>query len=111
MDWKECRERGPPGHPGQGGRMSASRVTAMVSRSLQSSLMLIQLLTWSNTAALAAVGQSQTEQNQIIVEIQDESGEVGRDETRSDRPVIRVRLAGPRVDDAALKRLKCFPRL
>jgi hypothetical protein len=91
--------------------MSASRVPDMVSRSLQSSLMLIQLLRWSNTAALASVEQSQTEQNQIIFEIQDESGEVGRDETRPDRPVIRVRLAGLRVDDAALKRLKCFPRL
>ena len=91
--------------------MSVSRVPGMMSRSVQSSIMLIQFLTWSISAAVASVEQSQTEQNQIVAEIQDESGEVGRDDTRPDRPVIRVRLAGVRVDDATLKRLECFPRL
>ena len=63
------------------------------------------------STAVAQEPKSEAQRDQLIAQIQDESGEVARDETRPDRPVIRIRLAGVRVDDGTLKRLSSFPGL
>jgi hypothetical protein len=69
------------------------------------------LACWFSTAIAWAERRDAQQQDRVIAEIQDDAGEVVRDETRPDRPVVHIRSAGLRGDDATLKRLMSFPKL
>ena len=73
--------------------------------------LLVLILAYSSITPVVRAGGSDAAEDRAVSEIRDEGGEVERDDTRPDRPVVRIRLGGLRVDDGTLARLRAFPRL